>query len=64
MQPLRRDPGDVADVSALRDASRASAIDALRDRFGAAAVQRGLGFTPQEAERPARAKPDRTGREP
>lgn len=40
------DRGDLADVSAVREASRAAAIDALRERFGAAAVQRGLGFAP------------------
>ncbi len=44
------DRGDLADVSAVREASRAAAIDALRDRFGAAAVQRGLGFAPQAKE--------------
>ncbi|AWN48746.1 DNA polymerase IV [Methylobacterium terrae] len=48
------DRGDLADVSAVRDASRAAAIDALRERFGATAVQRGLGFAPQgEARAPS-----------
>ncbi len=53
------DRGDLADVSAIRDASRAAAIDALRERFGAAAVQRGLGFAPLEADRMPTGKPAR-----
>ena len=49
-QHLAGDRGDLADISAVREASRAAAIDALRERFGAAAVQRGLGFAPQAGD--------------
>jgi DNA polymerase-4 len=48
------DRGDLADASAVREASRAAAIDALRERFGAAAVQRGLGFAPPGKDRQER----------
>jgi DNA polymerase-4 len=37
-------------VSALRDASRAAAIDALRDRFGAAAVQSRIDLLPESKD--------------
>ncbi|TGD94715.1 DNA polymerase IV [Methylobacterium nonmethylotrophicum] len=46
------DRGDLADGSARREASRAAAVDALRERFGADAVQRGLGFAPPGRKRP------------
>ncbi|KMO42433.1 DNA polymerase IV [Methylobacterium tarhaniae] len=60
------DRGDLADVSAVRDASRAAAIDALRDRFGATAVQRGLGFAPQDKDSRGKDPPgkDLLGKDP
>jgi DNA polymerase-4 len=41
------DKGDLADPDVVRDAQREAAIDALREKFGEAAVRRGLGFRPQ-----------------
>ncbi|WP_407518670.1 DNA polymerase IV [Methylobacterium oryzisoli] len=43
---VHADRGDLADSAVLREASRAAAVDALRERFGEAAVQRGLSFAP------------------
>ncbi|GJD98466.1 DNA polymerase IV [Methylobacterium isbiliense] len=48
---VHADRGDLADSAVLREASRAAAVDALRERFGEAAVQRGLSFAPG-AKRP------------
>ena len=38
------DRGDLADVAIIDDSRREAAIDRLRERFGPAAVQRGLAF--------------------
>ena len=40
------DRGDLADPKIVHDVNREAAIDRLRDKFGDAAVQRGLGFRP------------------
>ena len=38
------DRGDLADPEVVRDAKREAAVDRLREKFGEAAVQRGLAF--------------------
>jgi DNA polymerase-4 len=38
------DHGDLADVNVKRDKAREQAMDALRKKFGGAAVVRGIGF--------------------
>jgi len=38
------DRGDLADPEVVRDAKREAAVDRLREKFGEAVVQRGLGF--------------------
>ena len=43
------DRGDLVDTSSARHATMERAIDALRDRFGRDAVQRGLVFTARKA---------------
>jgi DNA polymerase IV len=40
------DQGDLADTSVTRERATESAIDALREKFGSAAVMRGLLFDP------------------
>jgi DNA polymerase-4 len=41
------DRGDLADPEVVRDAKREAAVDRLREKFGDAAVQRGLAFRTQ-----------------
>jgi DNA polymerase-4 len=41
------DRGDLADLEVVRDAKREAAVDRLREKFGDAAMQRGLAFRPQ-----------------
>jgi DNA polymerase IV len=41
------DRGDLADTEVVRTAKREAAVDRLRQKFGEAAVQRGLAFRPQ-----------------
>jgi DNA polymerase-4 len=41
------DRGDLSDTEVMRMAKREAAVDRLRDKFGDAAVQRGLAFRPQ-----------------
>lgn len=42
---IHADRGDLADVGVERLARREAALDQLREKFGAGAVQRGLGFS-------------------
>ncbi|WP_298951311.1 DNA polymerase IV [uncultured Methylobacterium sp.] len=48
------DRGDLAEPGVRRDASRDAAIDAVRARFGDAAIQRGLAFGPAAPDAPVR----------
>ncbi|UMY19800.1 DNA polymerase IV [Methylobacterium organophilum] len=45
---IHADRGDLVDSSVAAVARREAALDKVRERFGAAAVQRGLGFRPAE----------------
>jgi DNA polymerase-4 len=51
--PALADKGDLVDVAATREAATEKAIDALRDRFGAAAVGRGIGLGLPKGRPPA-----------
>ena len=42
------DKGDLADTGVVRDARREAAIDALREKYGANAVQKGLALRPRQ----------------
>jgi DNA polymerase IV len=42
------DKGDLADMGVVRDARREAAIDALREKYGANAVQKGLALRPRQ----------------
>ena len=42
------DKGDLADVGVVRDVRREAAIDALREKYGANAVQKGLALRPRQ----------------
>jgi len=46
------DDGDLIEGDRTKEKAREAAIDALRDRFGAAAVQRGLAFRPTGPRKP------------
>jgi DNA polymerase IV len=46
----RADQGDLADVEVKREKATETAIDALRDKFGRAAVVRGLLFEPRRGK--------------
>ena len=50
--PALADKGDLVDVAATREAATEKAIDRLRDRFGAAAVGRGIGLAPPKGRTP------------
>jgi DNA polymerase-4 len=45
------DEGDLLEGDRGREKAREAAIDALRDKFGTAAIQRGLAFKPAGAPR-------------
>lgn len=47
---IHADRGDLADTGVTRIARREAALDRLREKFGSGAVQRGLGFSPAEAQ--------------
>jgi DNA polymerase-4 len=42
------DKGDLADMGVVRDVRREAAIDALREKYGANAVQKGLALRPRQ----------------
>jgi len=42
------DKGDLADLGVVRDVRREAAIDALREKYGANAVQKGLALRPRQ----------------
>ncbi len=44
------DAFDLVEGDRSREKARETAIDALREKFGAAAIQRGLTFTPAKAK--------------
>jgi DNA polymerase-4 len=44
------DQGDLADVSAVREAKKEAAVDRIREKYGSEAVQKGLVFRPQRRQ--------------
>jgi DNA polymerase-4 len=42
--PAEADKGDLADQSVVREAHREAAIDRIRERFGADALQKGIAL--------------------
>ena len=57
-EAVHADRGDLVDGATVEAARREAALDKVRARFGAGAIQRGLGFTPRP-EKPAAKEPTR-----